>query len=248
MDTQYLIKWIQDLIAQDSLWKFYKSKEFMKVKTNVLKRQHYECQVCRDRGIITRATTVHHVQFVRTHPELALSEYYIDENGEKHRNLLAVCKSCHNKIHAEKGNYKPRTIKVVTGLPGAGKTTYVAARREPDEPVYDLDYFVQAMALNGEAQKLTTIANHMLKEFVLQCQNKSAWVIRVAPHSDELKFLLSHGCVFIDIDTPRTVCQERRKIPDDEMNLIVQKHQLYMDELCALNKMMAGAAEEKERW
>lgn len=248
MEAERLVQWIRELIDQDALWKFYKSKEFVKLKDGILKKQHYECQVCREQGIITKADTVHHIQYVRSHPELALSEYYND-NGQQKRNLIAVCKSCHNKIHTEKGFRQKAAIKVVTGLPGAGKTTYVAQRRENNEPVFDLDYMVSAMALGGKADHLHQVANGLLKEFILQCKDKSAWVIRVAPGSDELRYMLAHGCVFIDLDTPELLCRERRNIPTDEMERIVARHTIYLDELKHLQMMRTGAAvDDKERW
>lgn len=96
-----LVKWINELIEAKELWKFYKSKEFRHLKEEVLREQHYECQECKKRGKINKADTVHHVQFVRKYPALALSKYYT-HNGKQYKNLIAVCKSCHNKLHPEK--------------------------------------------------------------------------------------------------------------------------------------------------
>ena len=76
MNTIELDQWINKLIDTDRLWKFYKSIEFRHIKEEVLREQHYECQECKKKGKITKANTVHHVQFVRKHPELALSKYY----------------------------------------------------------------------------------------------------------------------------------------------------------------------------
>lgn len=105
---------IRTLIQTNELWRFYKSKEWIRLKTQILKANHYECAECRRHGIITRydtdseghvrlLSTVHHVCHVRDHPELALSRYYKDyETGEMRPNLVPVCKACHNKLHPEK--------------------------------------------------------------------------------------------------------------------------------------------------
>ena len=104
--------WIRELIEKDELWKFYKSKEWIRLKTSVLKAAHYECQESRAQGKITRydidsegnkrlLSTVHHVMHVRDHPELALSRTY-SIGGEIYQNLVPVCKACHNKLHPEK--------------------------------------------------------------------------------------------------------------------------------------------------
>ena len=103
-------KIIRELIDKDELWRFYKSKEWIRLKNKILKENHYECAECRKHGVITRhddggrlLSTVHHVCHVRDHPELALSEWYKDyETGKLERNLIPVCKACHNKLHPEK--------------------------------------------------------------------------------------------------------------------------------------------------
>ena len=107
-------QWIRELIERDELWKFYKTKEWRKLKNQILKENHYECAECRKQGKVTRydegrdgsrrlITTVHHVCHVRDHPELAMSRTYKDySTGTMEKNLIPVCKSCHNKLHPEK--------------------------------------------------------------------------------------------------------------------------------------------------
>ena len=103
-------EWIRSLIQKDELWRFYKSKEWIALKNKILKENHYECAECRKHGVITRhddggrlLSTVHHVCHVTDHPELALSEWYKDySTGQLERNLIPVCKACHNKLHPEK--------------------------------------------------------------------------------------------------------------------------------------------------
>ena len=78
---------IEKLIRDNELWRFYKTKEWITLRERILKENNYECAECKKRGRITRydvkpdgtkvlISTVHHVQFVRKHPELALSRYY----------------------------------------------------------------------------------------------------------------------------------------------------------------------------
>lgn len=107
-----LASWIRSLQAEDQLWKFYKSKEWKDLKRKILRQDHYECQVCKRSGIVTRyevihgrmvkLQTVHHVMHVTEHPELALSEFYTDSSGSRQRQLITICKACHNKEHPEK--------------------------------------------------------------------------------------------------------------------------------------------------
>lgn len=108
-----LSTWIRLLIAEDKLYKFYKSKEWRLLRRNILEKCHYECEECLKRGRVTRAREVHHVNEVKHRPDLALSEYYTDEKGEKKRNLKALCMECHNKEHGRftGGEYRPQLNK-----------------------------------------------------------------------------------------------------------------------------------------
>lgn len=109
MTQKELKAYIEKLIKDDCLWKFYKRDEWIELKTAILKENHYECAICKKQGKITRydidkdgnkklISTVHHIQYVRKHPELALSRYYTYK-GKTYINLIPICKSCHNQIH-----------------------------------------------------------------------------------------------------------------------------------------------------
>lgn len=71
----------------------YKSQRWKHKRAQILRRDGYLCQECRKYGRMTQATTVHHIQHVEDHPELA----YNDDN------LVSLCEKCHNKMHPEKG-------------------------------------------------------------------------------------------------------------------------------------------------
>lgn len=98
MTQKELNQWITNLIQEDKLYKFYKSKEWIKLRDEILSRSHYECAKCKEKGKISRAVTVHHVQYVKKHPELALSRTYT-YNGEEYLNLLPLCHDCHDEEH-----------------------------------------------------------------------------------------------------------------------------------------------------
>lgn len=102
MTQDQLELYINGLIAIGKVWKFYKTKEWKELSAEVMKEQHNECQKCKDRHIHKAADCVHHVQWVRKHPRLALSKYYTYE-GKTYRNLIALCNECHNEEHPEKG-------------------------------------------------------------------------------------------------------------------------------------------------
>lgn len=70
----------------------YKSKQWIRKRESILRRDGYMCQKCRRYGKRVPATTVHHIRHADEYPELA----YTDSN------LISLCSSCHNKEHPEK--------------------------------------------------------------------------------------------------------------------------------------------------
>ena len=97
---------IKQLIAEDKLYRFYKSREWKELKEKVLKEVHNECLWCREKGLISKAEEVHHIQYVKKYPELALCEYY-DYRGQRYRNLVPLCHDCHDRAH-ERMKYKKK--------------------------------------------------------------------------------------------------------------------------------------------
>ena len=68
------------------------------IRQAVLKLDNCECQICKARGKYSRGSIVHHVKHLRERPDLALSVYDPD-TGE--RQLVTVCKACHEEAHPE---------------------------------------------------------------------------------------------------------------------------------------------------
>ena len=94
MAQNEMAAWIRELIRTNKLYQFYKSKQWLKLRQQVVREAHNECVLCKRKGIIRPVDEVHHVQYVRSHPELALSRTYI-YNGVEHPNLLPLCHRCH---------------------------------------------------------------------------------------------------------------------------------------------------------
>lgn len=72
---------------------------------------HNECQRCRENHKYTPATTVHHVNYVKKHPDMALDIWY-EWHGMKKRNLVSLCHDCHEAVHGyrkPKNQQKPLT-------------------------------------------------------------------------------------------------------------------------------------------
>lgn len=71
-------------------------RSWMKIRKYYV-QLHPFCEECMKRGVLTMTQEVHHI--------VPLSE------GGTHDmdNLIALCKSCHSRIHAEHGRFESRT-------------------------------------------------------------------------------------------------------------------------------------------
>ena len=103
-------RWVQGLIDANNIHAFYVSGPWIKLREEVLQDYKGECQHCKERGYYAKANTVHHVQYVRKHPRLALSKTYIYE-GKERQNLIPLCHNCHEEVHGyrQKKKKKPLT-------------------------------------------------------------------------------------------------------------------------------------------
>ena len=81
----------KDSLKQWIRW-FYKSRWWKQKRRDILKRNNYECQRCKEQGKFSPATNIHHIKPLEAHPELALDD----------DNLISLCAACHNKVHPEK--------------------------------------------------------------------------------------------------------------------------------------------------
>lgn len=90
---------IRQLIADNKLYVFYKSREWIELRNEVLREHHYECAHCLQQGRYTRAYMVHHVNEVRKRPDMALTKTYVDSEGQEHKNLVPLCFACHEAEH-----------------------------------------------------------------------------------------------------------------------------------------------------
>ena len=84
-------------IKAGELMKFYKCKEWKKIRQQAIERDNHECQHCRKNGKVTTRSTitrhgkpmkmdVNHIKPVKEYPHLALT---LD-------NLEYLCVDCHN--------------------------------------------------------------------------------------------------------------------------------------------------------
>lgn len=98
----YTTAQIISLINTGKTATFYNNRTWRRKAKEVLLKQNNECQVCKSKGKYNKAVIVHHVNHLKRYPELAYNEHYIDEQGNKHRQLIALCFCCHENEHPER--------------------------------------------------------------------------------------------------------------------------------------------------
>ena len=103
------IKEIDTLIATGEEHKFYTWPEWQRVRAQTLYLDQHECQMCKMRGRHSRANIVHHVKHLKARPDLALDIW----DGQE-RQLVSVCKKCHEELHPESMQKIKKQIAPVT--------------------------------------------------------------------------------------------------------------------------------------
>lgn len=94
-----LASWIRELIADGRLYRFYKTREWLDLRSDVLADHNNECERCAERGAYSRAQTVHHEFDVKDHPSMALTRYVEGVDGAMREVLHPLCNRCHNEVH-----------------------------------------------------------------------------------------------------------------------------------------------------
>lgn len=89
---------LRSLIDNGEEAEFYTWGEWRRLRPEVLKLDHNECQRCKAMGRFRRGNIIHHVKHLQDRPDLALS-IWDPETGE--RQLVTVCKRCHEELHPE---------------------------------------------------------------------------------------------------------------------------------------------------
>lgn len=90
--------------GRENVW--YNSGDWKAIKSAVENIDHNDCLICKAMGRRRAARIVHHVKHLRDRPDLALSIYDPDTGA---RQLISVCKDCHEMLHPEaQRQYRPR--------------------------------------------------------------------------------------------------------------------------------------------
>lgn len=106
--TERDLAFVQKCIQED-IHRFYTWSKWKAIREAVLKMDKQECQICKARGEYAKATTVHHVNYVKRHPEKALDIWYTFR-GKRKRNLISLCRDCHEAVHSYRKTEKMKPL------------------------------------------------------------------------------------------------------------------------------------------
>lgn len=93
---------IIQLIAQGLTYKFYNDRYWRRLSAEIISENNGECELCKAKGKYSKAVLTHHVRHLKKYPHLAYSRYYVDKNGKRQKQLIAVCRECHERLHPER--------------------------------------------------------------------------------------------------------------------------------------------------
>lgn len=71
---------------------FYISPKWKRFRLKILRRDKYQCQICKRYGRLREAAEVHHIEHLDVAPEKAFEP----------TNVISLCKACHRAQHPEK--------------------------------------------------------------------------------------------------------------------------------------------------
>ena len=95
---------LQRLIEDGQGARFYSWAAWDRVREKVMELDHHECVRCRRAGRYSPAVLVHHVKHLEDRPDLATEIY---DPQTKERQLVSLCRACHELEHPERLAFRP---------------------------------------------------------------------------------------------------------------------------------------------
>ncbi len=116
-------------------------------------------------------------------------------------------------------------MKIVCGLPGSGKTTYVAEHMVPGDIVYDYDAIKAALTNTdphanrslGTAHEVTNAIFNLILD--RDYSDATMWIIRCALSAGEVDTARQHGAQFIILNVDAETCRNRVNARDGERDI-----------------------------
>lgn len=202
-------------MAREFAKPFYRTKEWLKCRDYVFKRDNGLCVCCLEKGIEKIGEEVHHIIWLRPSN---IDNPSVSTNPD---NCITLCKDCHISIHKksttksrlsnrktssvtngvffdEQGNIQQQKIYIVCGAPGSGKTTYVRQHFSKGDMIVDLDYIKQAITMcdrtdaPDELLEVSEAIRELLYKYIedRRVSAKTIWVVSSLPTRQQRQSLI----------------------------------------------------------
>ncbi|NQD40562.1 HNH endonuclease [Glutamicibacter halophytocola] len=137
--------------------------------------------------------------------------------SDRLENFRPACHRCNSKRQERKvGNQ----VRIITGPPAAGKSTYIKEHAYPNDVVVDLDRIAKALMPDPEDAKLQTYPDHIrhvaigarqaaISRATRLRENVGIWIIHSVPSPDQLEEYKRMGWQIIPIDPGERVVRDR---------------------------------------
>ena len=116
-------------------------------------------------------------------------------------------------------------MKLICGLPGSGKTTYVAEHMVPGDIVYDYDAIKAALTNTAPHRDISLGAAHEVANEIFNLilgrdyPDITIWIIRCVLSDGEVEAARQHGAQFIILDVDIETCRRRVTTRDGERDI-----------------------------
>ncbi len=224
-------------MAQEFSKKFYKSKEWLDLREQIILERGATCTMCGEVIVESKFIQLHHIE------ELSpdnINDRNITLNPD---NLQVLCQVCHNKLHGRycKGalrNIKPKRINIVYGPPMAGKTSLVREHIQPGDLVIDMDRLYKAISFMSEYDKpnaikfnVMAVRNLLIDQVKTRYGNfKNAWIVGGYANKVDRERLASElGAELIFVEADKEDCYYRLKYCNDYRQRHQEEWKQYID-------------------
>ena len=115
-DAESITSFVLWCVDHDCMDEFYNTRTWRRTRRAVLELDHHECQLCRAKGRVARASVAHHVNYLKARPDLALCIWLTNSEGVTSRNILSLCKDCHEAEHDRQAVFLSTRVKQAVTL------------------------------------------------------------------------------------------------------------------------------------
>lgn len=214
---------------------FYASRRWRAFRQAIIAERGLICQHCGKLIAREREAHLHHIN------ELTPANSHDASVALNPENVLVVHKGCHDSIHdrlrESREAVRLKKVYIVYGMPGAGKTSFVAERKGRNDIVVDMDRLYQAITLLSDYDKPDCLLSvvretyNFLIDMIRYRRGKwhTAWIVGGFPDKHQRERLAEElGAELVYIECTRDEAIARIAM-DEDRRFMVREYEDYID-------------------